>query len=415
MNFPLFIARRIYNDTGGRQQVSRPAIRIATVGVAIGLAVMILSVCVVLGFKESIRDKVIGFGGHIQVQSLTSLQTGLPSPISANDSIMQLLGSVENVRHVQRLTECQGILKTDTDFMGIMFVGIGPEYDTTFLRENLTDGHIPQFSDQSGKFQLLISRTTADALRLRVGSTVFAYFISPNDVRARKFTIAGIYQTNMSAYDKNLCFTDIYTTHRLNGWEENQVSRIEVSVDDYQRIEETADLVGAWMNRNIDEYNEVYTTRTIFQAHPSIFAWLDLLDLNVWIILILMICVAGFTTVSGLLIIILERTQMIGTLKALGATNSSIRHTFLWFAVFIIGRGMLIGNAIGIGLAILQKYTGMIHLDPATYYVETVPIELNVALLVVLNIATLMLSVFVLVAPSYLVSHIHPAKAIKFD
>ena len=415
MNFPLFIARRIYNDTGGRQQVSRPAIRIATVGVAIGLAVMILSVCVVLGFKGSIRDKVIGFGGHIQVQSLTSLQTGLPSPISANDSIMQLLGSVENVRHVQRLTECQGILKTDTDFMGIMFVGIGPEYDTTFLRENLTDGHIPQFSDQSGKYQLLISRTTADALRLRVGSTVFAYFISPNDVRARKFTIAGIYQTNMSAYDKNLCFTDIYTTHRLNGWEENQVSRIEVSVDDYQRIEETADLVGAWMNRNIDEYNEVYTTRTIFQAHPSIFAWLDLLDLNVWIILILMICVAGFTTVSGLLIIILERTQMIGTLKALGATNSSIRHTFLWFAVFIIGRGMLIGNAIGIGLAILQKYTGMIHLDPATYYVETVPIELNVALLVVLNIATLMLSVFVLVAPSYLVSHIHPAKAIKFD
>lgn len=415
MNFPLFIARRIYNDMGGRQQVSRPAIRIATVGVAIGLAVMILSVCVVLGFKGSIRDKVIGFGGHIQVQSLTSLQTGLPSPISANDSIMQLLGSVENVRHVQRLTECQGILKTDTDFMGIMFVGIGPEYDTTFLRENLTDGHIPQFSDQSGKYQLLISRTTADALRLRVGSTVFAYFISPNDVRARKFTIAGIYQTNMSAYDKNLCFTDIYTTHRLNGWEENQVSRIEVSVDDYQRIEETADLVGAWMNRNIDEYNEVYTTRTIFQAHPSIFAWLDLLDLNVWIILILMICVAGFTTVSGLLIIILERTQMIGTLKALGATNSSIRHTFLWFAVFIIGRGMLIGNAIGIGLAILQKYTGMIHLDPATYYVETVPIELNVALLVVLNIATLMLSVFVLVAPSYLVSHIHPAKAIKFD
>ena len=415
MNFPLFIARRIYNDTGGRQQVSRPAIRIATVGVAIGLAVMILSVCVVLGFKGSIRDKVIGFGGHIQVQSLTSLQTGLPSPISANDSIMQLLGSVENVRHVQRLTECQGILKTDTDFMGIMFVGIGPEYDTTFLRENLTDGHIPQFSDQSGKYQLLISRTTADALRLRVGSTVFAYFISPNDVRARKFTIAGIYRTNMSAYDKNLCFTDIYTTHRLNGWEENQVSRIEVSVDDYQRIEETADLVGAWMNRNIDEYNEVYTTRTIFQAHPSIFAWLDLLDLNVWIILILMICVAGFTTVSGLLIIILERTQMIGTLKALGATNSSIRHTFLWFAVFIIGRGMLIGNAIGIGLAILQKYTGMIHLDPATYYVETVPIELNVALLVVLNIATLMLSVFVLIAPSYLVSHIHPAKAIKFD
>lgn len=415
LNMPLFLARRIYKDKGDKYKVSRPAIRIATIGVAIGLAVMVVTVSVVLGFKHTIRDKVVGFGSHIQVENFLALQSTDPYPICVDDSLMRVLRSTDGVKHVERFALTQGILKTDSDFLGMTFKGVGPEYDFTFIRQNLVAGDIPEFSDQSSHYKLLVSQMTADKLKLAVGDKVYAYFISNNDVRARRFTVSGIYQTNLTLFDQSLCFTDLYTAVRLNNWLDGQCTGAEITVADFGRLEETAANVVERVNRTPDKYGDILTSQTIDEAYPQIFSWLDLLDINVWIILALMVCVAGFTMISGLLIIILERTQMIGTLKALGARNSTVRHTFLWFAAFIIGRGLLFGNIIGIGIVLLQEYTGVVSLDPTSYYVSTAPMELNVPFIVLLNVATLLISLFVLIAPSYLISHIHPAKSMRYE
>ncbi|MBR5038283.1 MAG: ABC transporter permease [Prevotella sp.] len=415
MNFPLYIARKIYNDQGDKRKVSRPVIRIATLGVAIGLAVMLISVSVVLGFKHTIRDKVIGFGSHITVGDFLTIQGTDQYPIEMGDSMMNVLKSIKGVDKVQRYAMKQGILKTDSDFLGVMFKGIAEEYDTTFLHHNMVEGTIPAFSSEASKQQIVISKMIADQLHLHAGDRLFAYFFSNNGVRPRKYTIAGIYQTNLTMFDKMICFTDLYSAVKLNGWESDQASGAELTVKDFNKVDEVEDILAHRVNRSTDKYGETYSSATIQQNYPQIFSWLDLLDLNVWIILTLMVCVAGFTMISGLLIIILERTNMIGVLKALGARNKTVRHTFLWFAVFIIGKGLLIGNIIGIGLILLQKYTGLIHLDPATYYVSTVPVELNIPIILLINIATLLVSVFVLIAPSYLISHIHPAKSMRYE
>lgn len=415
MNLPLFIARRIYGTEDARRQVSRPAIRIATLGVAIGVAVMIITVCVVLGFKHTIRDKVVGFGSHIQIQNFMSQQTASPAPISFSDSLMNQLRQMPGVRHVECYALTQGILKTDNDFLGVGFKGIGSDYDLTFLKKHLVEGEMPVFSSDKSNNHLLISRMMADKLRLKAGDRIYAYFIAEDNVRARKFTIKGIYETHMNQFDQSICFTDLPTSVKLNSWEPDQCSGAEVLVKDFDRLEETAQYIVKDVNRKTDRYGEIITSQTIYEAYPHVFQWLSLLDINVWIIFALMVAVAGFTMVSGLLIIILERTQMIGILKALGMRNSTVRHTFLWFAVFIIGRGLILGNIIGLGLVLLQQYTGIIHLDPASYYVDTAPMELNIPVILLLNVATLLICVFVLIAPSYLVSHIHPARSMRYE
>ncbi len=415
MNLPLFIARKIYRQGGDRREVSRPAITIATIGVAIGLAVMIVTVSVISGFKHTIRDKVIGFGSHIQITNFMTLQTAIPSPVCISDTLMREIKQTQGIRHVACFSMTQGILKTDDDFLGVAIKGIGNDYDVSFLRDNIVDGRMPKFGAQPSQYPLLISRVIADKLKLKVGSKVFAYFIGNEDVRVRKFTVEGIYQTNMSQFDQNLCFTDFSVPVKLNGWEEDQCSGAELLVDDFSQLEQTAIRIVKLVNSKKDRYGEVLTSQTIQEAYPQIFSWLSLLDINVWIILVLMICVAGFTMISGLLIIILERTQMIGILKALGMRNDSVRHTFLWFAVFIIGRGLFWGDIIGVGLVVLQQQTGFIRLDPASYYVDTAPMELNIPIVVALNAATLLISVFVLIAPSFLISHIHPARSMRYE
>lgn len=415
MNLPLFIAKRIYSDNDAQQKVSKPAIRIATAGVAVGLAVMIVSVCIVLGFKHTIRDKVIGFGSHITVANFMTVHGSEQKPIAMPDSMIKALRSVSGVKHVQRYTLKQGILKTDSDFLGVAFKGIASEYDTTFIHNNMVSGNIPAFSDAESHNKIVVSKIMADMLKIKVGDKVFAYFIDNDNVRMRRFLVSGIYQTNLTQYDKAICFTDLYTAVRLNGWEHDQVSGAELTVDDFDKVDDVEDILVSKVNRTIDSYGETYSSETIQNSNPQIFSWLDLLDLNVWIILALMLCVAGFTMVSGLLIIILERTNMIGVLKAIGAKNKTIRKTFLWFAVFIIGKGMLIGNVIGLGLVLLQNYTGVVTLDPSTYYVKTVPVEINIPLIVLLNVATLFISIFVLIAPSFLVSYIHPAKSMRYE
>lgn len=415
MNLPLFIARRIYRDEGDSRKVSRPAIHIATVGVAIGLAVMIITVSVVLGFKHTIRDKVIGFGSHIQIQNLLSLNTSNTYPVCLDDSLMHVLRSIQGVSHVQRYSYTQGILKTDDDFLGIAFKGVGQEFDSTFIHNNLVEGSIPSFSDSVSHNQLLMSQMIADKLKLKTGDKVYAYFIGNDDVRVRRFTIKGIYQTNMTRFDERICFTDLYTASKLNGWFDGQHMGAELLLTDFSQLEQVEQRVVDKVNRTQDKYQNTLGSQTIYEAYPQIFTWLELLDINVWIILGLMVCLASITMISGLLIIILERTTMIGILKALGARNTTIRHTILWFAAFIISRGLLIGDVIGIGLVLLQKYTGLISLDPQTYYVNQAPVELHLPLIVILNVATLFICIFVLIVPSFFISHIHPAKSMRYE
>ena len=417
MNFPLFIARRIYSDhIGDQQKVSKPAIRIAVAGVAIGLAVMIISVCVVLGFKHTIRDKVVGFGSHIQVANFYTLQSSaIDQPVAIGDSMMNILKKTEGVKHVQRFAMKQGILKTDNDFLGVMFKGVGPEFDSTFIHKSMVEGSIPHFSDQQSTNRILISKDMASKLRVKAGDRIFAYFIGEGGVRTRRFTISGIYQTNLAQYDKTTCFCDLYTARKLNAWTDDMVTGAELTVNDFKQLSTTANDIINRVNRTQDKYGNTFSSKTIRELSPQIFSWLDLLDLNVWIILAIMTAVAVVTMISGLLIIILERTTMIGVLKALGARNSTVRHTFLWFAAFIIGKGLLIGDALALALILLQKFTGFAKLDPQTYYVDVVPVELDWMLIVALNIATMLIALFVLIAPSYLVSHIHPAKSMRYE
>ena len=415
MHFPLFIAKRLYSEQGDKRKVSRPAIHIATAGVAIGLAVMIISVCVVLGFKHTIRDKVIGFGSHIQVADFLTLQQMEQYPIVIDDSMTNVLKHIPDVAHVQRFAMKEGILKTNSDFLGVAFKGVGPEFDSTFIHSNMVEGSIPHFSDSVSHNQILVSQLMADKLHLKSGQRIFAYFFDNNGVRTRRFTIAGIYQTNLKKYDETIVFTDLYTAVKLNGWESDQASGAELSVNNFDNLDEVESRVLSKVKGTVDHYGETYSSATIKELNPQIFQWLDLMDLNVWIILALMLIVAGVTMISGLLIIILERTSMIGILKALGARNKTIRHTFMWFAVFIIGKGMLIGNVLSLGLLALQQAFGIIKLDAQTYYVSTVPVEINALYIVALNVATLLISVFMLVAPSYLISHIHPAKSMRYE
>jgi lipoprotein-releasing system permease protein len=411
LNFPLFIAKRIFSDKGDRHQVSRPAIRIATIGVAIGLAVMIITISVVLGFKHTIRDKVVGFGSHLQVYNIQ----GSVYPLCINDSTLAAYEQAEGVSHAERFTTSQGILKTDNDFLGVMLKGIGPEYDTHFINDCIVEGELPAFTDSTSNYPLVISKTMAQKLRLHAGDRVFAYFIGEKDVRARRFNVSAIYQTNMKRFDDLICLTDISVTQRLNGWDKEQCTGAELLVNDFDRLKPINSNVTSILRDNTDRDGNMSVSYPITDIYPQVFSWLELLDINVWIILGLMIAVAGFTMISGLLIIILERTQMIGILKALGARNDTIRHTFLWFAAFIIGRGLLWGNILGIGLVVLQQTTGIVTLDAQTYYVSEAPMELNLLFILLLNAATLLISVFVLIAPSYLVSHIHPARSMHYE
>lgn len=411
MNFPLFIAKRIYSDKGDHRKVSRPAIRIATIGVAIGLAVMIITVSVVLGFKDAIREKVAGFGSHIQVYNVQAMGY----PICVNDSTLKVYESIEGVHHAQRFAVTQGILKTEQDFLGVLLKGIGPEYDTTFISDNLIEGTLPQFSDKKSKYPLVISKSIARKLRVKTGDKLFAYFINENDVRVRRFTVCGIYQTNMKRFDDQICLTDLYVTQRLNGWDSLQCTGGELLVNDFEQLKPTNLNVLHTLKGQTDRDGNTSVSYTIKEIYPQVFSWLELLDVNVWIILGLMVSLAGFTMISGLLIIILERTQMIGILKALGARNSHIIKTFMYYGVMITARGMLWGNMLGIGLVLLQQYTGIITLDAQTYYVSEAPMQLNLLWIALINLQTILSCAIVLLLPCILILFIHPARSMHYE
>ena len=395
MSLSLFIARRIYRESDGGKQVSRPAVLIAMAGIAIGLA-------------------VIGFGSHIQIANLDVVNSYETHPIAVGDSMMTALSGYPQVSHVQRYSTKPGMIKTDDAFQGMVLKGVGPEFDPSFMQEYLVEGEIPAFSDSASSNQVLISKALATKMKLKLGDKIYTYYIQDN-IRARRLTIAGIYQTNFSEYDNLFLLTDLYLVNRLNGWEPEQVSGVELQVRDYDKLEDITYEIAVDTDSQRDKFGGVYYVRNIEQLNPQIFEWLNLLDLNVWVILFLMIGVAGFTMISGLLIIIIERTNMIGILKALGADNFTIRKTFLWFAVFLIGKGMLWGNAIGLAFCFIQSQFGIFKLDPENYYVDTVSVSFNVWFFLLINAGTLLASVLMLIGPSYLITKINPASSMRYE
>ena len=409
-----FIARRLYQSEQGSRKVSRPAVLIAQAGVALGLAVMLLTIAVSFGFKHEVREKAVGFSAHLHISNYESAQEYEALPVAADTSLLHTLRSMRGVEHVQRYATKPGVFRTDDNFMGYVLKGVGEDYDLSFYAQYLREGVLPQFSDSIASGNVLISRVIADKLQLGVGDRVDSYFLQ-GTMRARRYTIAGIYETGFSDYDRLFVITDLKAVQALNRWEADQVAGIEVQLSDFGKVEDMSWELSTILDRTEDKYGEEYLVQSVTDINPGLFAWLDVLDMNVWLILALMIGVAAFTMISGLLILIIERTQFIGILKALGASDASVRKAFLYLAMLIIGKGMLWGNIVGLGLCAIQKLTHVIPLDPANYYLDCVPIEFNWVFIIAVNVAMFVLSVLVLIVPSHLISRIYPTKAMRFE
>lgn len=407
------IATRLYFSEQAEHRQSKPAVRVALAGMIVGVLVMILTICIVVGFKQTVTAKVAGFGAHIQVVSFDNNNTYDLQPIEVSDSMLTQLASFPHVVQVAPFITKTGMIKTDSAFQGIVLKGT--DY-WSFFERNLMEGVLPVEPNE-----VLISRIMANRLQLGVGQSVLAYFVDGTDYRVRRFKIVGLYDTGFAQNDELFVVTTLSTARPLlstfnSKLSTNIFSGVEVLIDDFAYLDQVADDIYFATVRRMDEngYN-VYFVQTLQDQNPAIFAWLDLLDMNVIVIIILMLLVAGFNIVSGLIILILDGVQLIGTLKALGADNRFVRHIFLIQASWLIAKGVLWGNIIGLALVALQYFTHLMPLDPATYYVSFVPVVFPWGWLLLLNILTIGLSLLILLLPSMIISHISPAKVMHFE
>ncbi|MDP4272498.1 MAG: FtsX-like permease family protein, partial [Bacteroidota bacterium] len=324
------------------------------------------------------------------------------------------LKAIPGVEHMQKFVTKAGIIKTEDDFQGVVFKGVDRQFDWKFFTQNMVDGKPLAATDTAPSNQVVISKKIADIMHLKTHDSFIAYFIQDR-IKAKKFVVSGIYSTNFGQYDKLFILADIKAVQRLNEWQPREVSGMEITINDFNQLDSVGDRVYTKVANRFDENGAPYYSQTIKDINPQLFAWLGLFDMNVWVILGLMMAVSGFVMISGLLILILERTNMIGILKALGSTNWMIRKIFLYHSCFLIGKGMLLGNLIGLSFCLIQKYTGLIPLDATNYYVSSVPILLNIPSIILLNVGVFLLSTFILVAPSYLITKINPASAIRYE
>jgi lipoprotein-releasing system permease protein len=400
------IASRLYFSEEGKARTSRPAVRVALGGIIIGVVVMIVAICVVVGFKQEVQRKVAGFGSHIQVVNFDNNATYELQPVDISDSLINKLQGLHHVKKVSTFASKPGILKTDSAFQGIIFKGT--DY-WEYFADNLVVGSLPASANE-----VIISTVLASQLHLTVGDQILCYFVQES-LRVRKLYISGLYNTCMSEMDRMFVLGDIALVRQLNHWKDSQASGIEVLVDDLKYLHEVADRVYFATANRLDEAGNAFYTQTLEQLNPQIFGWLDLLDMNVIIIILLMLCVSGFSIITGLIILILESVNLIGTLKALGANNQFVRRIFIYEAILLVGKGMVFGNIIGLGLVALQHFTRIIPLDAATYYVSYVPMAFPWGWLIILNLGVLAISWLVLLAPSAIVSQISPAKVMHFE
>jgi lipoprotein-releasing system permease protein len=407
-----FLARRIHAAQDREKRVSPPAIRIAVVSMALSVAIMILTVAIVTGFKHQVSNKITGFNAHILVTHFDNNASHETQPIALSDSFMRVLQTYPGVSHAQVFATKPAILKTPGDYQAIILKGVDRDYDWNFLRTHLTQGEIPAI-DTVGN-QILLSAYIADKLNLRVGDAISCYFIQ-SPPRVKRYQVVGIYQTYLTEYDQQFAFVDIRQIRQISDWAPDMATGVELTIANPNVLDTIYQSLYYPLAASTDRFGSHYLTRTIDQLQPAIFSWLDVLDTNVILVFVIMTLVAGFAMISSLLILILERASLIGILKALGAGNRLIRHTFLRLSVYLITKGLLLGNALAILLILVQKMTGIIKLDPNTYYLPEVPVELSLITLLIVNAATLVVTILLLLGPSYSIARIHPAKTIQFE
>lgn len=417
MNIDFYIAQRIFSAKENRNNLSHRIVNIALFGIVLGLVVLILSVAIVTGYKSEVGRKVIGFGSHLQIVNLDSNQSFETTPISENQPFVEELKNIDGINHVQVFATMLGVIRTDDEIQGVVLKGIGPDFDWSFFQENKVSGEPFHVQDTLRSNKVWVSKQMADLLKLKLGDDLYMFFIPQSEAvpRQRKFELAGIYKTSLEEFDRMFVLVDINHIRRLNNWKDDEISGFEILVDDFKKLSDQEKAVHSLLLRNMSENSPVLQVESIKEKYRHIFDWLGLLDMNVWVILVLMVLVAGFNMVSSLLVIILERTQMIGILKAMGARNWSIRKVFLYFSVLLILKALVVGNILGVGICLIQQYTHVFKLDPTSYYLEYVPINLKVWHLVLLNLGTVAVTILMLLLPSYFITKISPEKTIRFE
>jgi len=414
MNFPYFIAQRLIKGRKEETSFSRPINIIAIIGIATGLAVMILAVAILTGFKQEIREKIVGFGSHIQIMNFDSNISYETTPVSDTQSFIPELKKIPGIRHIQVFATKAGIIKTDEEIQGVVLKGVGSDFDWSYFSSNIVDGTVFTVSDTARTDKVIISKKISDMLRLKTGDSFAMHFVQ-DPPRMRKFTVSGIYETSLEEFDKIYVLCDIWHIKRLNGWSETMVSGFEIFINDFDDLQAMTGEVRDAIGYRVAEEETQFKVTSIRSKYPQIFDWLNFQDINVIIIIILMLVVTGFNMISGLLILILEKTNMIGILKALGSDDKAIRKVFLYQASYLISKGLLWGNLIGLGISYLQLSTGLISLDPSSYFIKTVPINLELSHILLLNAGTMVAIILMLLVPSQLISRITPVKAIRYD
>jgi lipoprotein-releasing system permease protein len=411
VNFELFTARRIIASKDYKSSVSAPIIKIAIVAIALGMVIMLISIATGIGLQKKIREKVSAFNGDILITNYDTNQSDDSQiPISTDQEFYPVFDSVEGIKHIQVTASKGGIIRTATDFEGVVVKGVGADYLWDYFKEYLVDGKLPNFQGALND-EVLISNYLAMRLQLKLGDRINTFFLtedSERKTRSRGFKIVGIYDSGFQQFDEQFVLADIRHIQRLNNWNDNEVGSFELFVDDFNRIREIGVEVYRTTPNTLD-------TLTIRDKYYSIFEWLDLFDFNIILIIGIMILIAGINMITALLVLILERTQMIGILKALGSTDWSVRKIFLYNATYIVCVGLFLGNLIGVGLLLIQKYGNVITLDPSTYYVTEAPVYIDMGYILILNVGTLLLCLLMLLIPSYLVAKISPVKAIHFE
>ena len=405
MNVSFFIAQRLIGKNEYR--FSKPVIRIAITAIALSLTVMLLSIAIITGFQNEITSKVIGFSSHIQVSNFSNGNSYESTLLKNTDSLKTSLSSVEGIKHIQTYATKAGIIKTEEEIQGVVLKGLGNDFEDSFLQYILIEGQIPSFGEATKSKEVVLSLAIARQLNLNVGDDFQMYFIQ-QPVRVRQFKIAGIYDSGVAEFDDRLVIGDIGHIQKLNKWSSKEAGGLEIQLNSFDNLDEISQLI--YSNIGFD-----LNAKTVIDNNPQLFDWLELQNMNVRVILILMLIVGAINMITALFILILEQTQLIGTLKALGSQNWHIRKVFIYHSLYLILKGIFWGNVVGIGLCLIQKHFQIIELDKSTYYMSFVPIDINILHILALNLGTFTICWLILIIPSYLISKINPIKAIRFE
>ena len=410
MNYELFIAKRIIAGKKYKNSISSPIIKIAITAIALGIIIMLIAVATGAGLQYKIRDKLAGFKGHVQIINYDANNSDVSTvPIKKDQDFYPKFKDVDGIKNIQVFANKGGILRTKTEFEGIIFKGVSTDYDWTFFKEYLIAGRIPNLKLPRTK-EVLLSQTIVNRLQLKLNDTILATFLKTATSKLpsnRKYTIVGIYNSGFAEFDKSMMIGDLREVQKLNKWTENEIGGFEIILDNFDNIEEKGEEIYSNIGATLN-------SKTILDSYPTVFEWIQLFDNNVWFIIAIMILVAGINMITALLVLILERVQMIGILKALGSTNTSIRKIFLYNASYLILKGLFWGNIIGLSIIFIQYYFKIITLNPETYYVTTMPVHISFTYILLLNIGTLIMSFLMLIIPSYIITKINPSKSIKF-